>query len=252
MRGGSFKTHWNQIYRCERKLKLKLDHRRCDQGVYRIARGQHPQHQIPTKFSQIFRSFRRCLKRQLGYMCENLSWGRQSVGSVHFLPRFEGFYLSANIGHPGSPDGAFGGQARKRVRKGTHKRQDSQRWETTTKYSVENLKKEAQWWWSSQLDYKSVVCKVEKKKEARWGPSDNPPLPMSIIEWSEKIKIVNCNFHNPGTLKAYPWTPWDPLGLPLDPLGPCRPTPWPPGTLYAYPLTPWDPVCLPLEPLGPI
>ena len=141
LKKGSFKTAWNQIYRCERKLKLKLEHRRCDQGVYRIARGKHPQHQIPTKFFQNFRSFRRCLKRQLGYMCENLSCGRQSVGSVHFLPRFEGFYLSANIGHPGSPDGAFGGQARKRVRKGAHKRQDSQRWETATKYSVENLKK---------------------------------------------------------------------------------------------------------------
>ena len=28
-----------------------------------------------------------------------------------------------------------------------------------------------------------------------------------------------------------PLTPWDPVGLPLDPLGPCRPTPWPPETL---------------------
>ena len=32
-----------------------------------------------------------------------------------------------------------------------------------------------------------------------------------------------------------PLTPWDPVGLPLDPLGPCRPT------LWAYPLTPWNP-----------
>ena len=36
-----------------------------------------------------------------------------------------------------------------------------------------------------------------------------------------------------------------------NPLGPCRPTPWPPGTLQAYPLTPWDPVGLSLDPLGP-
>ena len=38
-----------------------------------------------------------------------------------------------------------------------------------------------------------------------------------------------------------------PCRLPLDPLGPWRPTPWPPGTLEAYPLTPWDPVGVPLE-----
>ena len=35
---------------------------------------------------------------------------------------------------------------------------------------------------------------------------------------------------------------WDILPLPLDPLGLCRPTPGPPGTLKAYPLTPWDPL----------
>ena len=44
---------------------------------------------------------------------------------------------------------------------------------------------------------------------------------------------------------------WDPEPLPLDPLGPCRPSPSPPGTLKAYHLTPWDLVGLPLEPLGP-
>ena len=44
---------------------------------------------------------------------------------------------------------------------------------------------------------------------------------------------------------------WDPESLPLDPLGPCRPSPSPPGTLKAYHLTPWDLVGLPLEPLGP-
>ena len=33
------------------------------------------------------------------------------------------------------------------------------------------------------------------------------------------------------TLKAYPSTPCDAVGLPLNPLGPCRPTPRPPGTL---------------------
>ena len=39
-------------------------------------------------------------------------------------------------------------------------------------------------------------------------------------------------------LKLTPWipetfnfTPLDPVGLPLEPLGPCRPTPWPPGIL---------------------
>ena len=44
-----------------------------------------------------------------------------------------------------------------------------------------------------------------------------------------------------GTLKAYPLTPLDPIGLPLDPR----------GTLYAFPLTPCDPLDLPLDPLGP-
>ena len=49
----------------------------------------------------------------------------------------------------------------------------------------------------------------------------------------------------------HPLTPWDLVGLPLDPLGLFRPTPWPPGTLQAYPLTPCDPAGLPLNPLGP-
>ena len=53
-----------------------------------------------------------------------------------------------------------------------------------------------------------------------------------------------------GTLQAYPLTPWNPLGLPLEPLGSPKPTPRPPGNLYAYPLTSWDPVSLPLDPLG--
>ena len=39
------------------------------------------------------------------------------------------------------------------------------------------------------------------------------------------------------TLLAFPLTLWDPVGLLLDPLGPCRPTSLPPGTLQAYPLT---------------
>ena len=49
------------------------------------------------------------------------------------------------------------------------------------------------------------------------------------------------------TLQDYPFTKWDPVaypltlrdfvGLPFDPLGPCRPTPSPPGTL-TYHLTP--------------
>ena len=40
---------------------------------------------------------------------------------------------------------------------------------------------------------------------------------------------------------AYPLTPWDTVGLPIDPLGPCRHNPC---------LDPWDPVGLPLAPLG--
>ena len=32
-------------------------------------------------------------------------------------------------------------------------------------------------------------------------------------------------------MQAHPLAPFNPLGLPLDPLGPCRPTPWPPRTL---------------------
>ena len=61
---------------------------------------------------------------------------------------------------------------------------------------------------------------------------------------------------------ACPLTPCWPASLPLDPLGPCRPTPWPPGTrlgrhtpwpprtLKGYLLTPWEPFGLPLDPLG--
>ena len=65
-----------------------------------------------------------------------------------------------------------------------------------------------------------------------------------------------------------PMAPRDPVGLFLDPLRPCRPSPSPLGTLKAYHLTPWylrhytyiqaympyesseDPVGLPLDPLG--
>ena len=35
-----------------------------------------------------------------------------------------------------------------------------------------------------------------------------------------------------------PLTPWDPMGLPPDPLGPCRPTTW---TLRPYRPIPWPP-----------
>ena len=49
-------------------------------------------------------------------------------------------------------------------------------------------------------------------------------------------------------LIVLPLAPWDPVGIPLNPLGPSRPTPLPPGTLEAYPLTPWDPRGLSLDP----
>ena len=53
-----------------------------------------------------------------------------------------------------------------------------------------------------------------------------------------------------GTLQAYPLTPWNPVGLPLEPLGSPTHTPRPPGKLQTYPLISWDPVSLPLDPLG--
>ena len=62
---------------------------------------------------------------------------------------------------------------------------------------------------------------------------------------------IKCRCWSCGTSYPSPFTPWDPLGLPLDPVRPCRPTPWSFGTLKTYPLTSWDPVALPLNPLGP-
>ena len=53
-----------------------------------------------------------------------------------------------------------------------------------------------------------------------------------------------------GTLYAHTLTPWEPVGLSLDPMGACRPPPWPPVTLSAYPLSP-EPVGLPLDLLWP-
>ena len=84
--------------------------------------------------------------------------------------------------------------------------------------------------------------------------------------------LLNC--WPPGTLQAYPlnhWTrdsvgshldplgppgahsltPWDPVGLSLDPLGLCRPTLWPHWTLPTYLLTTWDPLGPLVDPLGP-
>ena len=50
-----------------------------------------------------------------------------------------------------------------------------------------------------------------------------------------------------GSLYAYPFSPWDPFGLSLDPLGPCRSNPCPHGTLIAHALAPWDPEGLPFQ-----
>ena len=36
-------------------------------------------------------------------------------------------------------------------------------------------------------------------------------------------------------LEAHPLTPWDPLGLALDTLGPCKPIPWPLGPCRPIP-----------------
>ena len=54
-----------------------------------------------------------------------------------------------------------------------------------------------------------------------------------------------------GTPQTSPLALWDIPDVPLDPLGPSRPTPSPPWALNAHPLTSWDPVDLPLDPLGP-
>ena len=45
-------------------------------------------------------------------------------------------------------------------------------------------------------------------------------------------------------MKAYPLTLWDHEGLPLDPLGACRPTPLTPLDPVGVPLDPWDPIGL--------
>ena len=50
------------------------------------------------------------------------------------------------------------------------------------------------------------------------------------------VLITYISRHIPSKLSK------DPSNLSVDPLGSCRPTPWPPGILQAYLLTPWHPV----------
>ena len=68
-----------------------------------------------------------------------------------------------------------------------------------------------------------------------------------------------CPFLGPLGLPFDPLGPCRPI---LDPLGPCRPIPGLPENQWAHPLTPWDPegllldpvsdpIGLPLDPLGP-
>ena len=73
------------------------------------------------------------------------------------------------------------------------------------------------------------------------------------MQWKSGSPIYRhiCLMSHQDTHQINLMAPWDPPDMPLDPLRPYRPTPWPPGTLLAYPLTPCDPVGLPLDPLGP-
>ena len=53
-----------------------------------------------------------------------------------------------------------------------------------------------------------------------------------------------------GHLTPPPLTPWGPLGLPLDLLGPRLPFDLKDPVGLPYPLTPWDPEGLSSDPLG--
>ena len=48
--------------------------------------------------------------------------------------------------------------------------------------------------------------------------------------FNEMSSIITNTTGKVGKACLYPLTPWDPLGPPLDPVGPSRPIPCPPGT----------------------
>ena len=74
------------------------------------------------------------------------------------------------------------------------------------------------------------------------------PLVLPLIELRTRKKNLDHNIYRHTCLMTHqkshqtnpmaqrdpidaPLTPWVPVGLPLEPLGPSTPTPWPPGTL---------------------
>ena len=92
----------------------------------------------------------------------------------------------------------------------------------------------------------SLPFKSSESLISRHMPSESSEDPSNLFV--DPLEPCRPTPWPPGTLQAYPLTPWDPAGLPLYPLGPCRKAPpWLPGTLKAYTLTPWDP----LGPLTP-
>ena len=71
------------------------------------------------------------------------------------------------------------------------------------------------------------TTRVERKKEIELerGKEEHKICWMAkknVSKSSQELKLT------PWILETFNFTPLDPIGLPLDPLGPCRPTPWPP------------------------
>ena len=75
--------------------------------------------------------------------------------------------------------------------------------------------------------------------------------PMGYLEiTSTALQIIKgpikCRCWSYGTFYLFPLTPWDPVGTPLDPLGPTRPTPRPLGPWIGIKDQPADlsgPIC---------
>ena len=68
------------------------------------------------------------------------------------------------------------------------------------------------------------------------------------------IHLCTCTssaHYTTGTPWVCPLHPWDPLGVPITPLGPPGCAYYTFGTPWVCPLHPWDPLSVPITPLGP-
>lgn len=85
---------------------------------------------------------------------------------------------------------------------------------------------------------------------------DQPDIPkQSTRKWNVSRRFVRKTFYQDRFMQhffqANPLRRFSGPPLPLDPLGSSRPIPWPPETQQTYQFSPWDTVGIPLDPLRP-